>query len=723
VTVGVVTAPAEPAAPSAPVRVLGGRGFAVAALVAGGLGVAAPVAPAGPVRLALVLAFLLVGPGSAVMSYVRVDQRSVAWALALTASLTVACAVAVTTLWTHVWQPRVALLGMTGAVGLAVLVRLALDRPVPVPVRAVRTAVGYDSAALAPVVLLGAGIVLWWDSLRRLDPSTVDGYGLTRALGVPFVAGVVLIGVGFATELFGRSRTAVVTLGLLAVAAVLHATVPLIYGTLEYAWTYKHLGVVDLIRDNGHLLDNVDIYQQWPGFFAAMALLSGVAGVEAVHFATWSSLAFDLLNMLLLAALLRQFTGNRRVIALAVLLFESCMWVDIGYFSPQAFVYALMIGFWLIVSRWLMVTPPEPPAGAGRIARLRGWLLRGLPERPAHSRRTRLVAGTAATAVFAAIVVSHQLTPFLMMLPAAILAVLGVLRPRSTVVVWGLVLAVFLAPRLLSVARQYGLFNFDVATNAAGNADTWRTPEQEFSALVARTLALGVWALAGLVVLRAIRRPGAVLVPAVIGFAPFVTLGGQNYGGEAIYRVFAFSLPFAALLIAGVWAGRRRGEVAATVSGVVLAAMTLAALQGLQGQLALHRVPAADIRAARYFYAHAAPRSSLVLVAPTFPTRLTGNYGSFNVGRTIDVSLTDDPAWTGRLDGARLPEVEQWIRQLGTRENYLVVNDQMSAYTDYFGRLPRGSVASLDSALRGSPRWQVFFAGTGVTIYRLVPAS
>ena len=65
---------------------------------------------------------------------------------------------------------------------------------------------------------------------------------------------------------------------------MMHATVPLLYRTIEYAWTYKHIGVVDLIREYGHLLASNDIYQQWPGFFATMAILSHVAGVDALAF-------------------------------------------------------------------------------------------------------------------------------------------------------------------------------------------------------------------------------------------------------------------------------------------------------------------------------------------------------------------------------------------------------------------------------------------------------
>jgi hypothetical protein len=343
------------------------------------------------------------------------------------------------------------------------------------------------------------------------------------------------------------------------------------------------------------------------------------------------------------------------------------------------------------------------------------------------------VAG--AVALFAAITVSHQLTPFVMLLPLAALVVLGVVKPR----VWLplaliAVLAAFVGPRLGGVASQYHLFDFDLVANAAGNAGTWRTSEQEFSAVVARTLAIGIWLAALGGIWLHIKRPGRVLVPAILGFLPILTLAGGNYGGEAIYRVFAFSLPFAALLIADLWAGprfrerllgkkiRRRFVVGA--SGLLLAAIMLAALQGLQGQLVVHQVSRTDITAAEYLYAHAEPDSSVVLAAPNFPTKLRGNYDEFNTKLTaVDVSLIGDPYFDGNLNASRVTDVESYIRALGTRTSYLVVSDAMENYTEYFGLSPAGSMTSLETGLRNDPDWTVFYQAKGITIFRLNPAS
>lgn len=700
--------------------------FAVAGVVAAVAGLVGLVVPNGTLSLALVLVFALVGPGAALMSVANVGNRLVSWALTVAGSLTVLTLLAVLTLWLQVWQPT-AWLGVLAGAGLigsaAQFVRLSRSGA---PLKLGRTGPPSDTVdngvllSALPWVTLVAGLGLWIFTLARLEPGQVGLYGFTAALGAPFIVGVALLFIGFAVELFGRARPVVLAATLVVVPIIMQATVPLLDGTIEYAWTYKHIGVVDLIRDNGSLISGSDIYQQWPGFFAAVAMLSHVSAVDAISFAAWSSLTFALITSLLVAALLRQFTTDRRIIALAVVLFQACMWVDIGYFSPQALVFALMLAFWVVVTRWLLTVPTA--VGQGPLGRLRAWLVRGMPHKAETDPRVRRWAALGATGIFAAIVVTHQLTPVLMMIPIVALAVLGLLRPRVFVVGLIVLMVLFFVPRLSTVNSQYNLFSFDIFANASGNSANWRTPEQEFSAAVARTLAIGLWLTALIAVFLSRKRLGRVLVPAVIGFLPMATLVAGNYGGEAIYRVFAFSMPFVGLLIGTLWAGKgRRGRLAMAASGVLLAVLLLASLQGLQGQLMVHQVRATDIEAAEYFYANAEPGSGLVLVAPNFPTKLSGNYGSFNQGHvSVDISLIGDPLFTGSLDGGRLPDIENYIREMSYPTNYLVVSDAMDDYTDFFGTAGDNAMQSLDTALRASSNWQVFYQGPGVAIYQLV---
>ena len=67
--------------------------------------------------------------------------------------------------------------------------------------------------------------------------------------------------------------------------------------------------------------------------------------------------------------------------------------------------------------------------------------------------------------------------------------------------------------------------------------------------------------------------------------------------------------------------------------------------------------------------------------------------------------------------------MEQYIRNLGARDNYLVVSTQTTAYTTYFGLLPSGATGSLERALRSSPDWETFYSGAGVSIFHLIPVE
>ncbi|MBL7261799.1 hypothetical protein [Paractinoplanes lichenicola] len=705
--------------------------FALVGIVTGVLGLLGQVVPEGPGRLILLLFLALLGPGAAVMSVANVRNRLVSWALAVAGSLATITLLSSLTLWLRVWEPTAWLSALAAVTIVGSAIQFFRLTRAKVPLILGRVGKPYDKVdnglalGVIPFVTLAAGVGLWVLALAQISPDQVGLYGFSAALGVPFVVGMVLLFIGFAVELFGRARPLVMAAHLIVVPIVMQATVPLLDGTIEYAWTYKHIGVVDLIRENGSLISGSDIYQQWPGFFAAVAGLSQVSGVDGLSFAAWSSLLFALVTSLMTAALLRQFTKDRRVIALAVLLFQACMWVDIGYFSPQALVFALMLAFWVIVTRWLVGAPEIKGEPKGRIGRLRAWAVRGMPARIETDARTRRFAALGATGLFAAIIVSHQLTPVLMMVPLFALTILGILRPRMFLAGLVAIMLLFFVPRLGSVNSQYSLFSFDLLSNASGNSASWNTPEQEFSATVSRALAIGVWLAALIAIFLTRKKLGRVLVPALIGFLPMVTLVAGNYGGEAIYRVFAFSMPFVGLLIGVLWAGKgRRGVPAMLASGVMLTVLLLAGLQGLQGQLMVHQVRATDIEAAQYFYANAEPGSGLVLVAPNFPTKLEANYGDYNKGHvSVDISLIGDPLFTGNLNGSRVPDIETYIRDMNYPTNYLVVSDAMDDYADYFGTAQDDAMSSLDAALRASANWQVFYNGPGVTIFKLVGAA
>ena len=88
-----------------------------AALVTAGLLVVAGLGLTGPPRLLLALVFMSFVPGWVFLDHVRLAEGTAKFALAATLSLSLAAAVALASLWLHLWHPR-ALLDLSGALCL-----------------------------------------------------------------------------------------------------------------------------------------------------------------------------------------------------------------------------------------------------------------------------------------------------------------------------------------------------------------------------------------------------------------------------------------------------------------------------------------------------------------------------------------------------------------------------------------------------------------------------
>ena len=71
---------------------------------------------------------------------------------------------------------------------------------------------------------------------------------------------------------------------------MIHGTAPLLFAEPRYAWTYKHIGVVQYINLHGALDASIDIYHNWPGFFALAAWFGRIAGINTpLAYAAWPS--------------------------------------------------------------------------------------------------------------------------------------------------------------------------------------------------------------------------------------------------------------------------------------------------------------------------------------------------------------------------------------------------------------------------------------------------
>nr|MDT0656461.1 hypothetical protein [Micromonospora sp. DSM 115978] len=780
------TTSANPARPDLSAGPPGRSASPPAALGAGrvamaGLGLAIAVATlvslvtGGPLQGPAAVAFAALGPGLALLSHLRVGDPATRWALAVLTSVAGYVAVATGAAWIGWWQPRT--VATIGAAAMAVACLAALARAIrtrrrparpeeavpqrrpvdpnqagpdrarrratPTPAATVRSGGGRSGGGrglAAHAVVLAGAVALWLIALARTDVTQVGEYGLLASVHPAYLGAVALCAIGFAAGLLraGGPSAALPAYPVLLIV-ILHATTPLLLDQPQYAWTYKHLGVIELIRSTGAVGAPDDIYQQWPALFAAVAQLADLSGVTAAGLADWSAVFFNLAGALVLFAIARTLSADVRVAHLTVFGFLAVNWVEEDYLSPQALAFLLSLGVLLVLLRWLR----RPAAGTADPA---GMDPAGTDPDQAGSRRTRAVALVGLLAIFAVLTAGHQLSPYLVLAQVAVLVVLRQVRPWWTPLLMGGILLAYLWPRYGLVSGSFGLFEgINIFANAAGNAEGWGSAGQAFSAVVVRALALTVWGLAALAVLRARRRPRTVLVPAVLAATPFVLLAGQSYGGEAIYRVFLFSAPWCAYLIAASvfapragrdprasrasgtprsaparprWSARRTAGVA--LLGLALGVAALATVQGRHGQLVVDRQSAAEVRAARHLYATAEPGSTIALGTSNFPSRLTGDYGRFN--RTVPVGepdlvkgadLRDTP-----LGAEYLPAIENYLRGFGGTATYLVLSDGMDRQADYFGYLPDGALDRLGEALAADPDWTVFHRDGDVVVYQ-----
>jgi hypothetical protein len=383
---------------------------------------------------------------------------------------------------------------------------------------------------------------------------------------------------------------------------------------------------------------------------------------------------------------------------LALLIFVAGNWVAQDYFAPQALAFVLAIAFVGIVLTWLHGRE-KPPA----------------------------LAVAAAVLVFSAIVVSHQLTPYILIVAVGILTALGRAKPRWLVALMLAEAVLYLLPRYDMVAGNFGgLFSsaFDIFNNARSNAaPPGGLAGRIATARAARILSFAIWGLAALGLLRRRRARVPSTVVVALAATPLFVVLAQSYGGEAVFRVYLFSLPWSALLAASLVHPSAPSARRSALGAVLLSCALLPLLiQAYFGSEAINRVWPSDVAAADYFYAHAPAGSALVLTTPDFPSRDSADYDRFKSGKGEFETNLASLAFRGVFFGPdTLASVEKAVRtDVGPNgHGFLALGPGQRAYAAEFELLPPGSIESLDRALAGSPRWRLFFRQGDSAIYEL----
>jgi hypothetical protein len=684
------------------------------------------VTPApGAARAVLTLLTALLLPGSAILLRVSGGPSWFVLAVAVPVSLSIEIVLSSAMIFARLWHPVLVAVLLVSAAA-AMLVHGALSAGAePGPVRPelarmlerLRGALRGDRADLALLLVAGA---LWGVSIPLTSTAGLGVSGLLPNLPLTWYVALGLVVVGVVRQVHRRDASSPVAWAFVLLAAlILYGTIPAVSRYPQYSYTYKHIGVTHLFMASGRLSPSVDIYNHWPGFFAAAAAFARVTGVDPLSFASWFEPISTFIDALLVGALAGLITRERRAPVLAAALWLGIDWVGQSYYSPQGAVFLISLGLALVLVQH------STSAGLGgslirRVARVisrRDQEQRALVVEPWLSRRcaTAIVLGCAV-----AISATHQLTPYMLALWAGALALFGG-RPRWLWLGILLVAAAYLAPNLAYVQHNYGLFSgFDPVRNAQVTQGT-PTHRAWFFSHIGQMLTFFSLALGGFAAVRLARRrqgyPAGLLL--VLTLAPFAVLFLNSYGGEGVLRAVLFSSPWMAVL--GAWGivtlgGLWRVLVSALASTVVIGLLAA----GAMGDAAFNLMPNGEVAASLYFYSHAPAGSGLMLAGPDFPGDIGARYAVMRGHSTEShPNVLEYPEFEDHLFGpADVPQLASDLRALSPH-GFIAFSTSEYNNARLFGLTVPGALSALERAVAGSRLFHLWYEAPNVRIYRL----
>ena len=581
------------------------------------------------------------------------------------------------------------------------------------------------------LVGVAAPLALFVLAATSLRVTAMSNFGLIDIFPVTYYLGLALTALLFLREIFNPLPRRPLLVAHTAVLLVFLETItPLTYEIPRYAWTYKHIGVVRLILERHAIVRGADIYNNWSGLFGLAAAFSRLSGIRPEAFAAWAEPFFGGLSALAVGYFARSFFDDERVVFGAVWIFVATCWVGQMYFAPQplAFILSLLIvslatrhlcgGRPLLGARRRIVSPETLPAVTDM-----GWLLRGPSAALDIFNRYRVFLMI--VVLYLAVSSTHQLTPFIVIGAIAVLIIVGGLRP------------VFLPVLMFSVtqgwfytARDFmKLFpsltgSHGVAANATSALNLeFESHQSHLVALSARTLSVAVWGLAALGALVALKRRRIDLRLPLLMMLPFPMLVVSDYGGEAIYRVFLFSAPPAATLIAylifvGPPSILRKGFVTAICLGL-LSLFVVAYF----GREQTNRSDPAELDLYRHV-TETMPRGSvIVFLTRSSPSRFTANYGDYISG-PIDLVLLDIPGVSFSTldpDGAR--ELSKAVLNYPGRRVFLIASDAQKASIETYGTIGARQYDDLVATFRQSGVYRTVYTNSVGEVLEFVPEA
>ncbi len=518
---------------------------------------------------------------------------------------------------------------------------------------------------------------------------------------------------------------------------------------------FRHTGITENLIRTGAVNTRIDAYFSWPGFFMGLAALVKLAGVpNALSFAIWATVAFNLLYLPPLLLLTRALTRDPRLRWGAIWVFYAANWINQDYLAPQAFTYLFYLTILALLLTYLQPRGTDL-SGAGRLVRRSRALLRvrdpDIPM-PAVSRWTAPGIVALVIILYTVSVTSHQLMPFVILFSVAALVATGQCSARGLPLLMAVILAVwfiFVAHSYISGHIAQLLEQFGNVSQAASANVTSRIGGSALHLIVIRERLLltgGLWLLALVGGIRRFRGGYADYAAATLGLAPLLLFGLQAYGGEMLLRIYFFMLPFAAFFAAAallpgrvsgtaapsrlptahrpgfpslrVGSGTLRVDLSAVTFGLIAAILLGGCILARYGNERLDYFPPDELAATRFLYEHAQPGSTLAVERQYLPWKYRGyeQYQYLSVESMLGEKHPASPAQAlGRISQALRPTA-------GHPAGFVILTRSQRVYAEMLGGVPsQNYLNEFERLLRGSPKFRLVYSSPDAQIYLRLP--
>ncbi len=588
----------------------------------------------------------------------------------------------------------------------------------------------------ASVLLPLCAFFLWAISLKYVDIRAMTDLGLVSVLPATIIIALVILTISFCLTLRQPElRVPVILLHLFLLIFMLYGITTLVEEAPRFAVVYRHAGYTEYIMRTGSVDPGLDAYFNWPGFFVLSAFVTQVVGYhDILPLAAWAPVFFNLIYLGPLYMIFTSATTGKRLVWLGLWFFYLTNWIGQDYFSPQGLNFFLYLVIITILLKWFKVTTGAQRHIPGRlwqrlwhfsplVQKLYIWLTAPdtfcTPGRPWQ--RTALLISL--VIIFALVVFSHPLTPFVVLASVTTLVIFRRCTPRWLPVLmaimtgaWLIFMAQgFLAGHLSWVTGDFGQVSTTITANVTDRV-VLGSPEHIFIAAMRVIMTVALWGLAFVSAVFRVRRGFRDASYILLAIAPFSLIVANSYGGEILLRIYFFSLPLMVFFAAAFFYTTPDSGMSRKME-VAVAGVSLILLGGFlftrYGNERMDYMTYAEVDGVHYLYSIAPPNSLLISGWDNGPLQFQ-DYEKYN-----SVSLADlSPNAITKQD---VNVIVQFIESQTYSDTYLIITRSQKAALDLSSGLPPGALDRLEHALLRSGKFKLIYSNPDAQIFKYVP--